>query len=195
MSVEEKIDAILKSNHDITSSNQELKSSNQELKAQNEYLRKQLGTFLKQKQKFNEEPSHSASQRREQVFSHNFESSSEEEPLRRPRQEQRQGNSNDFRVEIPEYEGKLDPEEFLDRLHTVERVFEYKDIPEEKKVKLVALRLRKYASLWWTNLCAKRARERKTKIRTWEKMKTKLKARFLPPTYVQDCYSQLHNLN
>ena len=38
-------------------------------------------------------------------------------------------------------------------------------------------------------------RERKTKIRTWEKMKTKLKARFLPRTYVQDCYSQLHNLN
>ena len=26
-------------------------------------------------------------------------------------------------------------------------------------------------------------------------MKTKLKARFLPRTYVQDCYSQLHNLN
>jgi len=106
-----------------------------------------------------------------------------------------QANSNDFRVEIPEYEGKLDPEEFLDWLHTVERVFKYKDISEEKKVKLVALRLRKYASLWWTNLCAKRVRERKAKIKTWEKIKTKLKARFLPPTYVQDCYSQLHNLN
>ena len=25
-------------------------------------------------------------------------------------------------------------------------------------------------------------------------MKAKLQARFLPPTYVQDCYSQLHNL-
>ena len=25
-------------------------------------------------------------------------------------------------------------------------------------------------------------------------MKSKLKACFLPPTYVQDCYSQLHNL-
>ena len=25
-------------------------------------------------------------------------------------------------------------------------------------------------------------------------MKSKLKAHFLPPTYVQDCYSQLHNL-
>ena len=25
-------------------------------------------------------------------------------------------------------------------------------------------------------------------------MKSKLKAHFLPPTYLQDCYSQLHNL-
>ena len=27
------------------------------------------------------------------------------------------------------------------------------------------------------------------------RMKSKLKARFLPPTYVQNCYSQLHHLN
>jgi len=70
-----------------------------------------------------------------------------------------------------------------------------KDIPKDKKVKLVAFRLCKYGSLWWTNLCAKRVRERKSKIRTCKKMKSKLKARFLPPTYVLDCYSQLHNLN
>jgi len=133
---------------------------------------------------------------REQVFSREVDSSSEEEPTRMTREEPRfQANSDDFKVEVPEFEGKLDHEEFLDWLHTVERVFEYKDILEDKKVKLVALRLRKYASLWWTNLCAKRVRERKSKIRTLEKMKSKLKARFLPPTYVQDCYSQLHHLN
>jgi len=78
LSIEEKLDAILKSNHEIT-------SSNQELKAQNEYVRKQLGTFLKQKQKLNEEPSYSAPHGREQVFSHNLESSSDKESLRRPR--------------------------------------------------------------------------------------------------------------
>jgi len=93
-------------------------------------------------------------------------------------------SSNDFRVDIPEFEGKLNPEEFRDWLSTVERVFEYKDVPKDKKVKLVALKLRKYASLWWTNLCANRVRNRKEKIRTWEKMKTKLKARFLPSSYV-----------
>ena len=57
----------------------------------------------------------------------------------------------------------------------------------------MALRLRKYASLWWTNLCNKRIREQKPKIQTWEKIKSKLKAQFLPPSYVQDSYSQLHN--
>ena len=103
-------------------------------------------------------------------------------------------NSNDFRIELPEFEGKLDPDEFLDWLQTVERIFDYKEVSEDKKVKLVALRLRKYASLWWTNLCNKRIWERKTKIHSWEKMKSKLKAWFLPSSYIQDSYSQLHNL-
>jgi len=103
-------------------------------------------------------------------------------------------NSNDFRVEFPKFEGKLDPDEFLEWLHTVEQIFDYKEVPEEKKVKLVALRLRKYASLWWTNLCSKGIRERKLKIQTWDRMKAKLKAQFLPPSYLQDNYSQLHNL-
>jgi len=35
----------------------------------------------------------------------------------------------------------LDPDLSLDWLRTVERVFNYKDVPEEKKVKLVALKL------------------------------------------------------
>ena len=44
------------------------------------------------------------------------------------------------------------------------------------------------------NPYAKRVRERKTKIRTWEKMKAKLNARFLSPTSVKDWYSPLHHL-
>jgi len=52
-----------------------------------------------------------------------------------------QASTNDFKVKVPEFQGKLDPKEFLDWLHTVEKIFEYKDIPKDKKVKLVALRL------------------------------------------------------
>jgi len=54
--------------------------------------------------------------------------------------------SFDIKIEILEFERMLDPDKFLNWLHTVERVFDYKDILEDKKVKLVALRLRKYAS-------------------------------------------------
>jgi len=64
-------------------------------------------------------------------------------------------NFKDFTVKIPKFEGKLHPDEFLDWLHTVEHIFDYKDIPEDKKVKFIALRLRKYVPLLWTNLCVK----------------------------------------
>ena len=43
-----------------------------------------------------------------------------------------QANANDFKVEISEFKGKLDLEEFLDWLYTVERVFEYKDVQQDK---------------------------------------------------------------
>ena len=93
-----------------------------------------------------------------------------------------------------EFEGRLDPDDFLEWIQTVERVFEYKEVPDEQKVKVIALKLRKYASLWWTNLLAKRARQGKGKIRTWEKMRDKLKRRFLPPNYIQSNYALLHHL-
>jgi len=49
------------------------------------------------------------------VFSHHLDSSTEDESLRIAKPEPRmQVNTNDFKVEIPEYEGKLDPKEFLD---------------------------------------------------------------------------------
>ena len=97
-------------------------------------------------------------------------------------------------VEIPEFEGKLDPDDFLEWMQTVDRIFKFKEISENKKVKLVAHKLRKYALSWWTNLLTKRVRQGKDKIRTWEKMRAKLKARFLPPNYVQINYSSKRKL-
>nr|GEV46030.1 hypothetical protein CTI12_AA531400 [Tanacetum cinerariifolium] len=45
---------------------------------------------------------------------------------------------NDIKVDIPEYDGKLDPDEFVEWLRTVERVFDYKQTTEDNKVKIVA---------------------------------------------------------
>ncbi|GJR19856.1 transposon ty3-I gag-pol polyprotein [Tanacetum coccineum] len=97
---------------------------------------------------------------------------------------------NDIKVDIPEYDGKLDPDEFVEWLRTVEGVFEYKQTTEENKVKIVALKLRKYASTWWSNTCLKREQSGKEKIKSWPKMK----AKFLPMYHVQNSFSQRYTL-
>ena len=51
-------------------------------------------------------------------------------------------------MDISEFEGQLDLEDFLDWLQTMEKILKYKDVSKDKKVKLVALKLRKYASIW-----------------------------------------------
>ncbi|KAI4387322.1 hypothetical protein MLD38_005163 [Melastoma candidum] len=98
-------------------------------------------------------------------------------------------------IQIPEFEGNLDPEEFIDWMHTVEHIFDYEEVPEEKKVKMAALKLKKYASLWWEeNTNHQRRREGRDQIRTWSKMKRAMTKRFLPEHYRRDLYLKLQSL-
>jgi len=54
----------------------------------------------------------------------------------------------------------------LDWLQIIERVFEFKDISDEKKVKLVALEHIKYASIWGSSVVSKRVRKGTGEINT-----------------------------
>ncbi|PWA61387.1 hypothetical protein CTI12_AA373220 [Artemisia annua] len=103
-------------------------------------------------------------------------------------------HSNDIKVDIPEYDGKLDLDEFVEWLRTVECAFDYKETTEENKVKIVAMKLRKYVSTWWANTCTKRERLGKPKVKDWPKMKRLMKQKFLPSYYIQASFSQLHHL-
>ncbi|GJX21946.1 reverse transcriptase domain-containing protein [Tanacetum coccineum] len=64
-----------------------------------------------------------------------------------------------IRTEIPEFEGRLCPDDFLDWLRTVDRIFDLRDTPDHIKVKLVAIRLKKSASLWWDHVAKSRYRK------------------------------------
>ncbi|GJU59575.1 putative CCCH-type zinc finger family protein [Tanacetum coccineum] len=100
----------------------------------------------------------------------------------------------DFKVDIHEFDGNIQPDEFLDWLHTVEKVFDFKEVSKDQKVKLVVIKLRKHVGLWWKNLKMRRVREGRKTIRAWEKMKRELKRRFLPKNYRQDSFLKFHNL-
>jgi len=65
-----------------------------------------------------------------------------------------------------------------------ERIVDYEDVPYDKNVKLVVLKLSKYTSLWWENIFKKGAGKEKSKISRLEKMKAKLKDHFPPPSYL-----------
>jgi len=137
MTLEEKFEALMKSYPTVTAIKEEMRD-------QNAYLRKQLEQSMKQKQKALESLSSSnLEDESEGAESQHMKFEAEVEPRRSPQREccVPPSNSNDFRVDIPDFEGKLDPEKFLNWLSTVERVFDYKAVPEDKKVKLVALKL------------------------------------------------------
>ncbi|GKE19793.1 reverse transcriptase domain-containing protein [Tanacetum coccineum] len=57
-----------------------------------------------------------------------------------------------LKIEIPDFTGKVHPNDFIDWLSTVERLFDVRDIPDKLKVKLVAIKLRQHASLWWDHV-------------------------------------------
>uniref|UniRef100_A0A2N9FZ08 RNA-directed DNA polymerase n=1 Tax=Fagus sylvatica TaxID=28930 RepID=A0A2N9FZ08_FAGSY len=99
----------------------------------------------------------------------------------------------DMKVDIPDFEGKMQPDDFIDWLTTVERIFHFKDVPENRKVKVVAIKLRKHASIWWEHLKRQREREGRERITTWAKMKRELKRKYLPDHYKQDAFMKFHN--
>jgi hypothetical protein len=87
-----------------------------------------------------------------------------------------------IKIELPEFDGQAQPDDFLEWLHTVERVFDLRDIPDKYKVKLMAIKLRKYVSLWWEHVTKKRAQEGRSRVTTWSKMKKLLKENFCHQT-------------
>ncbi|KAI9177434.1 hypothetical protein LWI28_015231 [Acer negundo] len=86
----------------------------------------------------------------------------------------------------------MQPDEFVEWLNTADRIFEYQ-VPEHRKVKLVAFKLRMHASFWWENLKKQRDRERRNKILTWIKMKKELTRNYLLDNYRQDVFLKIQN--
>ena len=68
-----------------------------------------------------------------------------------------------------EFHGSLQLEEFLNWLCTTRNVLEFKEVPKEMKVPLVATRLRGRDAAWWKQFKLTRSRLGKQKIFTWRR--------------------------
>ena len=95
-----------------------------------------------------------------------------------------------MKVDLPNFSGKLDVEAFLDWVKNVESFFEYMKTAEDKKVKMVSLKLKLGASAWWDQIQVNRRLIGKTPIRSWPRMLKMMKEHFLPTDFEKILYQQ-----
>ena len=86
-------------------------------------------------------------------------------------------------MDILVYEENLDVEELLDWIRSLDKYFDYEDVEEDKKVKHVITRLKGHATLWWDELQASRCFKGKQKIKSRDRMVSKMKDKSIPMDY------------
>ena len=103
-------------------------------------------------------------------------------------------NIGGIKMKIPAFQGKSDPEAYLEWEKKVELVFDCHNYPENKKVKLAAIEFSDYAIVWWDQLVMNRRRNRERPVETWEEMKIVMRKRFVPSYYYRELYNKLQSL-
>lgn len=84
-----------------------------------------------------------------------------------------------FRVEIPEFHGGPLEEALLDWIVAVDEVLEFKKVPDERRVPLVAMKFRGHVASWWKHVKVTRQRTSNDPIRS-----SKTLAFNIPTTYL-----------
>ncbi|KAF2318304.1 hypothetical protein GH714_004713 [Hevea brasiliensis] len=88
------------------------------------------------------------------------------------------GQRDNIKMKIPTFRGTSSPEEYLEWIQRVDKIFEYQEYSEAKKCKLAAIEFVDYASLWWENVKAQRHRNRLDDVQTWCEIKRIMEKRF-----------------
>ncbi|XP_042436946.1 uncharacterized protein LOC122022904 [Zingiber officinale] len=120
----------------------------------------------------------------------------------RPRHVQRQHrerevaycNMGTIKLSIPPFQGKNDPDVYIEWERKIELVFDCHNSSKEKKVKLAAVAFTDYAIIWWDQLTLSRRRNHELPIDNWEDMKAVMRRRFVPSHYYRDLHLKLQSL-
>ncbi|XP_074299913.1 uncharacterized protein LOC141631093 [Silene latifolia] len=123
---------------------------------------------------------------------HGYESESKESI--RTQEEVLEHTDKHLKVEIPEFSGSLNPDDLLEWIRDIEKIFEYKGYTDVKAFKFAVLKLKGYASLWYDNLKHQRIKEKKEPLSSWSKLKKKMLSKFVTKDYTQDLFIKLSKL-
>ena len=111
--------------------------------------------------------------------------------VRGNRREEMDGDLSQIKMSIPAFQGRSDPEAYLEWEKKMELIFDYHNYLEEKKVKLAVVEFTDYAVVWWGQLVTSRRQNLERPISTWAKLKGMMRKRFVPGHYFRDIYQKL----
>ena len=97
-------------------------------------------------------------------------------------------NLGNIKKKIPSFQGKNDPEVYLEWEKKVELIFECHNYFEEKKVKLAVIEFIE------DQIVMNRRRNHERPIETWEEIKATMRRQFVPNNYYRDLYQKLQSL-
>jgi hypothetical protein len=99
-----------------------------------------------------------------------------------------------IKMKIPSFQGRTDPEVYLEWEKKIDLVFDCHNYSEEKKVKLAVIEFTDYAIIWWDQLMTNRRRNNERPVETWGELKAIMRRRFVPSHFYRDLYQKLQNL-
>ena len=96
-----------------------------------------------------------------------------------------------IKMQVPPFEGKTDPDAYLEWEKKVELMFNCNDYTEEQQIKLAVMAFSEYAIIWWDQITTSRRRSGDIEITTWSELKVLVHKRFVPSHYHRDLYHKL----
>ena len=84
-----------------------------------------------------------------------------------------EGRNDGIKIEVPDYAGNLKPKELIDWLNSIEKLFEWMSMIEEKKVKFACTKLKGHAMIWWHHVQKDRRKKGKTKSKPIKRWRTR----------------------
>ncbi|XP_071902701.1 uncharacterized protein [Coffea arabica] len=126
----------------------------------------------------------------------NADSEHEAYEQRRPKRNPRANGDaiKGIKMQIPPFQGKSDPDTYLEWESRVELVFGCNDYTDAQKLRLAVVEFTDYAIVWWEQVVTSRRRCGDPPITTWTELKRLMKKRFVPSHYHRDLYQKLQTL-
>ena len=99
-----------------------------------------------------------------------------------------------IKMTIPEFEGKADPDAYMNWEEKVEKIFDVHDYSERKKVKLAVVEFTGHASIWWRKTCRLREDICEKPVSSWNTLKKLMRKKYIPSHHKRDMLHRLQSL-